>query len=120
RGDLEHVVRLFRALVFPATRLCDGLAGIVDAVGGQGPAVVEAGAGEVDLVAAARAVLAFPELAGARIDGQALGVAVAVAPDLRARAVAADAGIVRRDAAVQAQADQLALELVQRLRHGLE
>ena len=61
-------------------------------------------------------MLALPESAGARIDGEPLHVAVAVAPDLRARAKAAHEGVVRRDAAVQVQPHQLALQHRQVLR----
>lgn len=85
-------------------------------MGRQRPAVVPAGLGYVDLVAAARAVLVGPELAGPGIQRGALLVAVAIAPDLRPRVCTANEGIVLGNAAVRIQADDLALQLVQVLR----
>lgn len=85
-------------------------------MGRQRPAVVPAGLGYVDLVAAARAVLVGPEPAGPGIQRGALLVAVAIAPDLRPRVGTADEGIVLGNAAVRIQADDLALQLVQVLR----
>src|SRR3546814_18029267 len=80
--------------------LADLLAGIVDPVGDHRPAVIAPGLRDVDLVAAARAMLVQPDGAGLRADRHALDVAMAVGPDFRLRAGAADEGIVGRHAAV--------------------
>ena len=61
---------------------------VVDAVGDDGPAVVVAALDAVQLVAAPRAVLGCPEVAGHRVPGHSLDVAVAVAPDRPRRAPA--------------------------------
>src|SRR5690606_3691594 len=89
---------------------------VVHAVAGDGPAVVLPGFGQVELVPAARAVLAFPQPAGARIDRQSLAVAMAVTPDLRSRARPARQRTVGGNAAVQVHAYQLALQFRQVLR----
>src|SRR5690606_36904819 len=86
---------------------------VVDAMGRDRPAVVPAGLGDVDLVTAAGTVFVGPELAGPGIEGGALLVAVTVGPDLRARIVATDEGVVIRDAPVRIQSHHLALQLVQ-------
>src|SRR5690606_1089622 len=83
----------------------DRVAAVVDPVADDGPAVVAAGPDEVELVAAARPLLVLPELAGFRMDGEALRVAVAVAPDLGQRALAVHERVVRGDAAILVQAD---------------
>src|SRR5690606_7916913 len=96
-----------------------GYAGaVVHAVADHRPAVVLARLGQVQLVAGARAVFAFPQPAGERIDCQALHVAVAVTVDFSVRAGAADEGVVGGNAAVQVQPHQLALEHGQVLRAG--
>ena len=106
--------RLRHALLVRA--LADRRAGVVDAVGDHRPAVVDAGAHDVDLVAAARAVLVQPRDAGLRVDGQTLRVAMAVAEDLGPRARDADERIVLGHAAVRMQPDHLAVILAQVLR----
>ena len=63
--------------------LVDLRAAVVDAVADHRPAVVLALLDDVDLVAAARAVLVRPQLAGRRMQRRALHIAVAVAPDFR-------------------------------------
>src|SRR5207302_4875222 len=68
---------------------------VVDAIADHGPAVVLAGLRNVDLVAAARAMLVLPELAGLRMDRGALRVAMAIAPDFRLGARPAHERIVR-------------------------
>ncbi|MCY1514139.1 hypothetical protein D9M68_486680 [compost metagenome] len=77
--------------------------------------MVDAGARDVDLVAALRAVLRHPEAA---VGGErrALAVAMAVAPYLGQRARLADEGVVFRHAAVLGDAHHLAVVVVERLR----
>ena len=84
------------------------------AVAHLGPAVVAAGLDAVEFVAALRAVLVHPQLRSARAQRRALGVAVAVGPDLRAGL--AHPGVARRDAAVAVEADDLAQGAVEVLR----
>src|SRR5437868_14755587 len=91
-------------------------AGIIYAVADHRPAVVLALADDVDFIAAARAVLGLPQVAGRGIDGEALLIAMTVAPDLRLRAGAADEGIVLRHRAVRRNADQLAEMVIESLR----
>src|SRR5207342_2434585 len=55
-----HVVGLLHARRRRAHRLGNGKSRVVDAVGDDRPAIVPAGPREIDLVAAARPVLAFP------------------------------------------------------------
>src|SRR5581483_7415560 len=90
-------------------RLVDLRAVIVDAIADHRPAVVLALLDEVDLIAAARAVLLLPQFAADRMKGEALRVAVAVAPDLRTCALSADERIVLRNAAVRRDAHDLAV-----------
>jgi hypothetical protein len=59
----------------------DGSSVVIHAVGDDGPAIVVAGFDDVEFVAAAWNVLGFPEFAGNGADGEALGIAMAVAPD---------------------------------------
>src|SRR5688572_959038 len=61
-------------------------AGIVDAVSRKRPPIVAARQNEIELVAALRPVLVGPEPSGLWIEGEALRVAVPIAPDLRPRA----------------------------------
>src|SRR5690606_31234497 len=89
---------------------------VVGAVADHGPAVVLALLDEVELVAALRAVLRLPERVRLGVPNETLRVAVAVAPDLRQRAGAADERIVVRHGAVVVQADDLALVAAQVLR----
>src|SRR3954470_9460207 len=74
----------------------------------QRPAVVAAGLGDIDLVAAARPKLALPEHAGFGVDREALDVTVAVGPDFRLGARSVHEGVVGRDRAVRVDADELA------------
>src|SRR5690606_13022892 len=92
----------------PGQALADRAAAVLDAVGDDRPAVVAPGAHDVQLVAAAGAVLHGPQLARSRVQGRALDVAVAQRPDLGPRARLADEGIVRRDRAVGVDAHDLA------------
>src|SRR5215510_2711884 len=55
---------------------------VVDTVADHRPSVVFAGFRDVDLIAAARAVLVHPQLAAGWVERGALRVAVAIAPDL--------------------------------------
>ena len=77
-------------------------------MGDHRPAVVLAGFGNVDFIAAARAVLMQPQRAGLRMQGRALRIAVAVTPDFRERTGAIDKRIVRRHAAVASNPNHLA------------
>jgi hypothetical protein len=60
---------------------------IIDAERGDRPAVIVAAPDQVDLVAASRTVLVGPELAGSAVEGKTLRVAMAIAPNLGARAL---------------------------------
>ena len=70
----------------------------------------------VDLVAAPRAVLAGPNRAGRRIDGQSLRVAESERENLGARTRLANERIVLRDSAVGVDPQQLAHQAVELLR----
>ena len=107
--------------VHHAGRLGDGgrrhrRAVVVHAVGGHRPAVVLALLDHVQLVAAARAVLARPQRAGRRIDVEALRVAVAVAPDRLHRAGRVHERVVLRRRAVVVDAVDLAVRALEVLR----
>src|SRR5581483_10599832 len=56
---------------------------IVDAVGGERPAVIAAAVDEVELVSALRPVLVGPQLSRHLVEGKALRISVAEAPDFR-------------------------------------
>src|SRR5690606_1009471 len=113
RRDLPIIERRLSALGSGAQRFGYCSARIVDAVGRQGPAVILACHGDIDLVAAARAVLMSPHFPRPGVQRPALLVSVAVRPDLRARTLCSDKWIVVRHAAVRMQPYQLALQLVQ-------
>src|SRR5262249_23446571 len=98
--------RLLHALL--ARALVDFGAAVVDAVADHRPAVILALLREGDLVAAAGPMLVLPQLSGHGVEREPLGIAVAVAPDLRLGRRLADEGIVRRNRAVGADADDLA------------
>src|SRR5262245_15498091 len=108
RSDRGHPVfeRLLHALLVRA--LVDPGAAVVDAVADHWPAVILALLDEVDLVAAARPMLVLPQLSGHGVEREALGIAVAVAPDLRLGGRPADEGIVRRNRAIGPDANDLA------------
>src|SRR4030095_9452336 len=109
RGDRRHrlVDRLLHAWLGGA--LADlGADAVVDAVRDDRPAVVGAGADDVHLVAALRAVLVRPEHAGLGVQRRALLVAVAEVEFLRLPGGLADERIVLRHAAVVVQADHRA------------
>ena len=82
---------------------------VIHAVGDDGPAVVETFFDEVEFVATAGAVLGVEEFAGDRVEGEALRVAVAVAPDGGVGFGVTDEGIIRRDAAVVVEAVDFAV-----------
>src|SRR5215475_12145323 len=83
RSDRGYPVleRLLHALLVRA--LVDFDAAVVDAVADHRPAVILALLDEIDLVAAARPMLVLPQLSGDGMEREPLGIAVAVAPDLR-------------------------------------
>ena len=62
----------------------------------DGPTVVHPFPDEVHLVTAPRPVLVLPDRSGLRVHGEPLGVALAVAPDLRHRAGPSHERVVRR------------------------
>src|SRR5215468_6880238 len=108
RSDRGHPVleRLLHALLVRA--LVDPGAAVVDAVADHRPAVILALLDEIDLVAAARPMLVLPQLSGHGVEREPLGIAVAVAPDLRLGGRLADEGIVRRNRAIGPDANDLA------------
>lgn len=85
-GWIPIVARLFGALELGPSAVDRG-AIVVGSVGDQWPSVIEAGLDQIDLVAALRTVLPVPQLPGRWMNGQALGIALPVAPDLRSRMV---------------------------------
>src|SRR3954454_1365766 len=103
----------------PRWRPWDFAAIVMIAPAHQRPAVVAAGLGNVDLVAAARAELALPEHAGFGVDCKALDVAMAVGPDFGLGARAVHEGVVGRDRTVRVDADELA-QVVREILGGLE
>lgn len=82
---------------------------IIHAVGDDGPAVVEAFFDEVEFVAAAGPVLSVEEFSGYRVEGEALRVAVAIAPDGGIGFSVTDEGIIGGDAAVVVEAMDFAV-----------
>ena len=84
------------------------LPGIVDTVADNRPAIVLASRRDVDLVPPFGAVLMRPQFAGDRMDGCALQIAVAIAPDFRLGAGLPDKRIVLRNAAVGIDANDFA------------
>src|SRR5262249_47081691 len=108
RGDRGHPVleRLLHALLVRA--LVDFGAAVVDAVADHRPAVILALLDQVDLVAAPRPMLVLPQLSGHGVEREPLGIAVAVAPDLRLGGGLAGEGIVRRNGAIGPDANDLA------------
>src|SRR5690606_28860097 len=90
--------------------------GVLDPVGDRRPAVIQALPDDVDLVAAARAVLHFPQLARVRMQRRRLHVAMADRPDLRSRAFLSDERVVLRDAPVRIDPGDLADQAVHLLR----
>lgn len=93
-----------------AAAAADLQAAVMAAKGDLGPAVIGARRDPVDLVAAARAMLAGPELP-LPVEGQALRVAVAVGPDHPAGA--AGKGVAGRRRPVAGQPDDLAMQRVE-------
>src|SRR5690606_11522132 len=92
----------------------DGPAGVLDAEGLDGPAVVLAAAAAVQLVAAAGAVLDDPE-AALRVERQRLDVAVADRPDLGPGIGAAGERVVVGDRAVGVDVEEFAETAVEPL-----
>jgi hypothetical protein len=94
----------------------DRLARVFAAVADHGKPVVLPLLHRVDLVAAARTVLARPQLAGARMNRHALDVAKAERVDLRMRAGAGDKRVVLRHRSVRIDPQDLAHVAVELLR----
>ena len=76
------------------------LAAVVDAVCDHRPAIVEPATDDVDLVPPLRSMLVLPKRTRCRVDRKADGVSVAVRPNLRKRAFAADERVIQRDCAI--------------------
>ena len=119
-GGRDHRIpvidRLLHALLV-GDAFADRRARIVDAVHDHRPAVVLALLDDVELVAAARTVLGFPQAAGPRIERQAFLAADAIGPDLGQDARLAEERIVGRRRAVGRDVNDLAEMGVQPLRH---
>src|SRR5690625_6952736 len=72
----------------------------MQAVGNNGPAVVFPRQGAIDFIAALRAMLAGPQLAGYRMQSSALNIPVPVGPDFRPCSFHVDERVGIRDAAI--------------------
>src|SRR5213594_3029448 len=73
---------------------------IISPVGHYGPAIIPAGSKHIDLVAATRSLLGFPDGAGVRIDGESVTVSVTHGEDPGLESRSVGEGIVIRNAAV--------------------
>ena len=101
------VERLFHAgLLLNAAR--DGTTLVLDAIRDRRPSVVLAFARDVELIAAASAVLNLPQLTRRRMHRGGLHVAMTERPDFRPDASLADERIVFGDRAIGIDADNLA------------
>ena len=87
----------------------DRRAVVIHAVGDEWPAVVARAADVVEFVAAAGAVFGFPEFAGGGVNGEALGIAMAVAPDRGEGAGGVDERVVGGNASISVEAVDLAV-----------
>ena len=101
RSNRRHPIRERLLHAFLGSEVGHGGPVVIHAVGDDRPTVVEALLDEVELVAAARAVFDVVEFAGDGMEGEALRVAVTVAPDggcgfgvLHERIVGGDAAVV--------------------------
>src|SRR6185436_5884267 len=92
----------------PRRRFGNGAAIVVVAPADKRPAVVLAGLGAVELVAAGGTEFDRPEGAGRGVERGALNVAMAVGPDLGLCVGTADERVVLRHRAVAIEADDLA------------
>src|SRR6202035_1686059 len=108
--------RLLHALLV-RDALTDRGARIVDPVHDHWPAVILAFLDDVELVAAARTMLGFPQTAGSRIERQAFLAPGAIGPDLGQRAWLDDERIVRLGRAIGRDVNNLAEIGIQPLRH---
>ncbi len=118
-GDADRRHPHLRGLLhaFTVRAGVDGETGlVVHAETDDRPSVVPAWLNAIELVASLRTVLVGPDVAGLRMDGEPLHVAMSVAPDLRPRAGAVDERIVSRHAPVVVQPDDLAVVIRQILR----
>lgn len=80
---------------------------VVEAVGDFGPAVIDSGCDEVQLIASHRAVLGDPESSCHGMNGEALGISMSVRVDAGERVFDVDEGVVVGDAAVRMDAMNL-------------
>ena len=103
-----HVDRLLHALAV-RTRVNGQTGSVVDAKPDDRPPIVAARLQPIQLIASLRAVLVRPYLAGLRMNGEALYVPMAVAPDLRSSIGAVDERVVCRHAAIVMQPNHLAM-----------
>src|SRR4029077_18542605 len=72
------------------------------------PSVILAGLRDVELISAHRAEFSLPQLAGFRMNGGALRIAMTVGPDLGTRAFSPNEGIVLGDGSIWIDAHNLA------------
>ena len=79
----------------PRSLLRDYCAVIVNSTGDDRPAVIPLRLNEIDFIAAAGAMFVLEESAGPRIDGETLGIPIAVGVDLRSDRRTADDGVCR-------------------------
>src|SRR5690606_22418827 len=85
RRYLPVVMRLLGARHARALGFGNAQARVIDAVGGQGPAVILARLRNIDFVTASRAVFMRPQLPGPGVQCGTLLVAMPVGPDFGAR-----------------------------------
>ena len=88
--------------------LADGEPGIAAAIGDHRPTVIGAGGEDIDFIAALGAVFDHPDLAGRRMAGDPLGIAVPKGEYFRLGAGPPGEGIARRHGACVGDADDLA------------
>ena len=113
-GGHPDLARLGHALGVGASM--DGATrAVIHAIAHHRPAVIGPGFDQVQLVAALGAVLGQPQVAGGCVDDHALGVAVAVAPDIVEGFILSNKGVVGRDAAILPQAHYHAVMIGEQL-----
>ena len=110
---MQRCLGIRRALSFSFR---DRLTAIVNAVRRQRPAVVFSGQGNIDLIAAARAMFVQPERIAPRIHRHPLRVANTISPNLRSDASTADKRIIFGDFPLFGQAYHFPLQFIELLR----
>src|SRR5438309_9346915 len=117
RRDRRHpVVERLRHARLVRTLADLRAAAVIDAVGDDRPAVIDAGTDHVHLVAALRPVLVRPEHSRLRMQRRALHVAVPEVEFLGLPSRLADERVVLRDAAIIVQPDHRAGMVIRALR----